>query len=179
MPLLIVIALMALPFLEIWIMVLAAGQIGVPWTIAALFALTLTGVFVVRRAGTRAFRDTDEAMRTGKEPERGLLDTLMVLVGGILLITPGFITAVLGALLALPVTRPALRWAFQGWARRRMEKMRSRMDADLTAMGVRTRRPDDGRPGSGTVIKGTVVEPDEPSHGPDGPAGTLGSAPRG
>ncbi|PSK98025.1 UPF0716 protein FxsA [Murinocardiopsis flavida] len=179
MPLLIVIALMALPFLEIWLMVVVAGWIGVPWTIGALFALTVSGVFVVRRAGTKAFRDADAAMRTGKEPEVGLLDTLMVMVGGILLIIPGFITAALGALLSLPFTRPALRWAFQGWARRRMEKMQARMDTDLAAMGVRVRRPDDGRPGSGTVIRGTVVENEQQRREPEDPPSAIDSESRG
>ncbi|RCV48193.1 FxsA family protein [Marinitenerispora sediminis] len=161
MPLLAVLALMALPFLEIWVMILVGQQIGVAWTILALFAMSAAGVLVTRRAGTKAFRDADEAMRTGQPPRGGLLDTLMLFVGGVLLTTPGFITGLLGLVMALPVTRPALRWAFTAWATRRM----ARMTTDPGGVRVGVRVPGQprgeqpvGRPGEGTVIRGHVVE---------------------
>ncbi|MUL44163.1 FxsA family protein [Streptomonospora sp. PA3] len=162
MPLLIVIALMALPFLEIWLMILVGQQIGVAWTIALLFALSAAGVVVLRRAGTKTFREADAAMRTGRPPQGGLLDTLMVMVGGILLITPGFVTAALGALMALPFTRPALRWAFTGWAERRIKRMRDSAEAEFVAQGGRI-PPQHGQrgdraPSGGRIIQGRVVE---------------------
>ncbi|MFC7327157.1 FxsA family protein [Marinactinospora rubrisoli] len=160
MPLLAVLALMALPFLEIWVMILIGQQIGVAWTILALFATTVAGVLVTRRAGTRAFRDADEAMRTGTPPRGGLLDTLMLFVGGVLLTVPGFITGLVGLVLALPVTRPALRWAFTAWARRRMARMTA--DPGGVRVGVRVPgqphgEPPAARPGEGTVIQGRVI----------------------
>ncbi|GLU48815.1 FxsA family protein [Nocardiopsis ansamitocini] len=167
MPLLFVIALMALPFLEIWVMILVGQQIGVSWTIALLCALTVSGVLVVRRAGRSAYRDVEKAMRTGVQPKDTPLDMLMLLVGGILLVTPGFITAVLGALLVLPVTRPVLRWAFTGWAARRLERMRVRMEADLATLGDAApgNAPGSGgpkrTPGGGQVIQGHIVTDDE------------------
>ncbi|GAA3721771.1 UPF0716 protein FxsA [Spinactinospora alkalitolerans] len=167
MPLLIGIALMALPFLEIWAMILVGQQIGAAWTIAALFALSVAGMLVIRRAGTRAFRDVDAAMRTGTPPRTGGLDMLMLFVGGVLLVVPGFITAVLGLALSLPFTRPALRWAFTGWARRRMERMNATVDGDARngPLGAHlgARRPDAAArpPGSGKVVQGHVVTEDE------------------
>ncbi|QBI54182.1 FxsA family protein [Streptomonospora litoralis] len=162
MPLLIVIALMALPFLEIWLMILVGQQIGVAWTIALLFALSAAGVVVLRSAGTKTFREADAAMRTGTPPQGGLLDTLMLMVGGILLLTPGFVTAALGAVMALPFTRPALRWAFTGWAERRVKRMRDSAEAEFVAQGGRI-PPQPGRqgeraPSGGRVIRGRVVE---------------------
>ncbi len=147
MPLLIVLALMALPFVEIWLMILAGQQIGVAWTIAALFLLSASGVFVMRGAGTRALNDADDAMRTGESPRGGLLDPLMVMVGGILLLIPGFVTGALGALLALPVTRPALRWVFVAWAERRVRKMATASESPVVTM--RTPRFPGGGPGFG------------------------------
>ncbi|MFJ9554450.1 FxsA family protein [Nocardiopsis sp. NPDC101807] len=137
MPLLTVLALMALPFLEVWLMIVVGGWIGVPWTLAALVSLMVLGVAVLRRAGTKAFQDADEAMRSGEPPRGGLLDPLMLMAGGVLLVIPGFITAALGLLLALPFTRPALRWAFAGWAQRRMRKMQDRMNQEFVVQGVR------------------------------------------
>ncbi|TDQ50233.1 FxsA family protein [Actinorugispora endophytica] len=162
MPLLTVIALMALPFLEIWLMILVSGQIGVSWTIALLCALSITGVLVVRRAGRGAYTDARKAMRTGEPPKGSLLDTLMLLVGGVLLVTPGFLTALLGALMALPFTRPVLRWAFRGWAERRLARVRAQMEADLVS--VRENTPDDRPPGSGRIIQGRIVTDDDPGR---------------
>ncbi|MDT0302694.1 FxsA family protein [Streptomonospora wellingtoniae] len=162
MPLLIVIALMALPFLEIWLMILVGQQIGVAWTIALLFALSAAGVLVLRSAGTKTFREADQAMRTGKRPEGGLLDTLMLMVGGILLLTPGFVTAALGAVMALPFTRPALRWAFTGWAERRIKRMRDAAEAEFVAQGGRIPpqpgQPGERGPGGGRIVQGRIVE---------------------
>ncbi|MFC4564615.1 FxsA family protein [Nocardiopsis mangrovi] len=166
MPLLIVLSLMAMPFIEIWLMVLVGQQIGPAWTIVALFALSASGILVVRRAGMKAFREADAAMRTGQQPKQGVLDTVMLMVGGILLIIPGFLTGALGALMALPVTRPLLRWAFSGWAERRVKRMRERAEREFATIGVHVpgQAPGDGPPraGSGKVIRGHIVD--------DGPA---------
>ncbi|PWV54937.1 FxsA family protein [Nocardiopsis sp. L17-MgMaSL7] len=155
MPLLIVLALMALPFLEVGLMIWVGGQIGVPWTLAALVSLMVLGVAVLRHTG-RAFREVvqeaDEAMRTGEQPRKGLLDPLMLMAGGILLVIPGFLTAAVGLLLATPVTRPALRWVFAGWAARRMKKMQERVNEEFAARGA------------------TI--PNQAPFGPGGPAGS-------
>lgn len=152
MPLLTVLALMALPFLEVWLMIVVGGWIGVPWTLAALVSLVVLGVAVLRRAGTKAFQDADRSMRSGEPPRGGLLDPLMLMAGGILLVVPGFITAALGLLLVLPFTRPLLRWVFVGWAERRMKKMQERMEEGLLA-------------------RGATIPGQEPHAGPDGPFG--------
>ncbi|GAA1074627.1 FxsA family protein [Nocardiopsis metallicus] len=158
MPLLIVLALMALPFLEVGLMIWVGGQIGVPWTLAALASLMILGVAVLRRTG-RAFREVieqaDEAMRTGEQPRKGLLDPLMLMAGGILLVIPGFLTAAVGLLLATPLTRPALRWVFAGWAVRRMKKMQERVNEEYAARGA------------------TI--PGQSPFGPGGPGGPAGS----
>ncbi|RNL86834.1 FxsA family protein [Halostreptopolyspora alba] len=175
MPLLIVLALMALPFVEIWLMILAGQQVGVALTIAALFALSVSGVFVLRGAGTRTFREADEAMRTGTPPQGGLLDTLMVMVGGVLLLIPGFVTGVMGAALALPFTRPALRWAFVAWAERRVRRMAATPHGPVVTVrgpgfpgaGHGPGKPGAGQsgsatdgPGSGRVVPGRVIRED-------------------
>ncbi|MFD6100560.1 FxsA family protein, partial [Nocardiopsis flavescens] len=164
MPILTVLALMALPFVEVWLMIVVGGWIGVPWTLAALVALMVLGVAVLRRAGTKAFRDADEAMRAGTQPP-GLLDPLMLMAGGVLLAVPGFLTAAVGLLLVLPFTRPLLRWAFTGWAQRRMSRMRDRMEAELLAQGARV--PGQGPFGPGQNPFGGAGAP---PRGRDGPA---------
>jgi UPF0716 protein FxsA len=181
MPLLTVLALMALPFLEVWLMIVVGGWIGVPWTLAALVSLMVLGVAVLRRAGTKAFQDADTAMRSGEPPRGGLLDPLMLMAGGVLLVIPGFITAALGLLLALPFTRPALRWAFAGWAQRRMRKMQDRVNQEFVVQGAgvpgqgrRAGDPFGRRPGADTAgdapasDRGRVIQGRfEPTDGDD------------
>ncbi|MFE1170163.1 FxsA family protein [Nocardiopsis sp. NPDC058789] len=163
MPLLMVLALMALPFLEVGLMIWVGGQIGVPWTLAALVSLMILGVAVLRHTG-RAFREVvqeaDEAMRTGEQPRKGLLDPLMLMAGGILLVIPGFLTAAVGLLLATPVTRPALRWVFAGWAARRMRKMQERVNEEFAARGA-------------TIPNQSPFGPGGPAGGPANPFGTA------
>ncbi|GHD20278.1 FxsA family protein [Nocardiopsis kunsanensis] len=168
MPLLTVLALMALPFLEVWLMIVVGGTIGVPWTLAALVSLLILGVAVLRRAGTKAFRDADEAMRTGQQPRGGMLEPLMLMAGGILLAVPGFLTAALGLLLVLPFTRPLLRWVFVGWAERRMRKMQDRMEERMADHGMRVPNQAPGGPfgtTAGADPKGSRTG--GPAQGPD------------
>lgn len=178
MPLLTVLALMALPFLEVWLMIVVGGWIGVPWTLAAIVSLMVLGVAVLRRAGTKAFRDADQAMRSGEPPRGGLLDPLMLMAGGVLLVVPGFITAVLGLLLVLPFTRPALRWAFSGWAQRRMTRMRERMERDFVAQGgsVPGQGPA-GRPGAPFGRRPGADPFGPPGADPFGRSGAAGDKP--
>lgn len=176
MPLLIVLALMALPFVEIWLMILAGQHIGVALTIAALFALSVSGVFALRKAGTRKLREeVDEAVRTGSPPQGDLLNHVMLMVGGVLLLIPGFVTGAVGAALALPFTRPALRWAFLAWAERRIRTMAATSRGPVGPMrgsgfpgqGRGPGFPGPGRStgdadgsGSGRVVPGRVIHED-------------------
>jgi UPF0716 protein FxsA len=168
MPLLIVLALMALPFLEICLIILVGQQIGVAWTIAALFLLSASGLLVLRGAGTKAFREADETMRTGVPPQGGLLDTLMTMVGGILLLTPGFVTDVVGLFVVLPFTRPLARGALSQFVARRLVTPYAGPGgvADGPFGTGRTRRPGPGPDREGPVVRGDVVDPG-PEEGPD------------
>jgi UPF0716 protein FxsA len=97
------IALLLLPLAEIIVFVLVASLIGWVWTVCLFLATSVIGLFVLRRAGRRNLdrlrsqvsRDGFAALRLG-QPGVGAM------LGGILLVFPGFITDVLGALLLVP-----------------------------------------------------------------------------
>lgn len=146
--------LVVLPFLlfvfaEIAALIWVSNQLGW-WTLAILLATTLLGAFLLQREWRRAWTNLSESLRTGVLPPGRAADAVLVLVGGVLLILPGFISDVVGLLLLLPFTRPLLRAALGRWAGRTM--------APTT-----TSTP----PGS-QVIKGEVVEEsDEPTGLPE------------
>lgn len=157
MRILVPITLLALPFLEFWLVVTVAARVGIGWTLLALVAVSASGVLVLRRAGLRAHRDVDAALRTGQPPQRGMLDTLMLFAGGVLLAVPGFLTAAAGLLMALPLTRPVLRWAFESWARRRMVDLQATRVVDADVVDVES----DTGPRPPRVIRGEILPDDD------------------
>ncbi|MGB7449082.1 MAG: FxsA family protein, partial [Ornithinimicrobium sp.] len=102
-------ALLIVPLLEI-LTIIAVGQaIGPWWTFGSLIALSVLGAALVHREGRRTWGRLRQALRSGQPPAKELADAGLVLVGGALLLTPGFLTDALGLFLVLPLTRPVTR----------------------------------------------------------------------
>ncbi|MEA2297544.1 MAG: protein FxsA [Solirubrobacteraceae bacterium] len=109
MPLLLLAVLVGLPILELYVIVRVGEEIGTLWTVAALVATSMIGVRLVRAQGRAVLRNFGAAIAAGRPPAREALDGVLVFVGGALLIVPGFLTDVLGALLLLPPSRAVVR----------------------------------------------------------------------
>ncbi len=172
MGLLLVILFLVVPIVEIYVIVQVGQEIGALPTVALLIVESLIGAWLVRREGTRAWAALRLATTSGQLPSREIADTALVLVGGTLLLTPGFVTDVFGFFFILPLTRPVARRLLAGFLARRATVAVSRL-GPLPGSG----RP--GRPGgNGTgwpptgdrVVPGEVVDdhrrPDD--QGPDG-----------
>jgi UPF0716 protein FxsA len=112
--LLLVLAFLVVPIVEIYLIIQVGQVIGAPWTIALLVADSVLGAWLVRIEGRRTWRALRQAIGSGRIPSRELADAGLVLVGGTLLLTPGFLTDVVGFFLLLPVTRPVAR-RLLGW----------------------------------------------------------------
>ena len=97
------------PALEIWVLIEVGQVIGAWWTVGLLLADALLGAWLVRREGRRTWQALRDAAGTGRLPDRELSDAGLVLVGGTLLVTPGFLTDIVGFFLVLPFTRPIAR----------------------------------------------------------------------
>src|SRR3954453_5529570 len=104
-----VIGLLLLPILEIVVIVAVGQAIGGWQTFLIIVATSLLGARRIRREGARTWRALEQAVRSGRMPAREIADGLVVLVGGSLLVLPGFITDLLGLVLVLPFTRPVAR----------------------------------------------------------------------
>lgn len=109
MPAVLVILFLVVPLLELLI-ILQVGEVIGGWpTLGLLIAVSVFGAWIVRREGSRAWRALREALNTGRMPSRELADAALVLVGGTLLLTPGFLTDAVGLFFVLPLTRPVAR----------------------------------------------------------------------
>lgn len=111
MPLLPVLLLtfIAVPLLELYVILQVGDAIGAVPTIALLAADSALGALLLRSQGRSIWRQFNAVMRSGRVPHRELLDGVAVIFGGALLLTPGFITDVVGLLLLLPPSRALIR----------------------------------------------------------------------
>jgi UPF0716 protein FxsA len=162
-----------LPVVELVVAIEAGMAVGGLAVFGWLVLAAVIGMMVVRRQGTAAWQAVNTSLRTGTPPSRELADATVLMLAGILLIVPGFVTDVVALLLLLPFTRPL--------ARRPIERFLLRAAADQAS--VRTAfvrgvqfgpvtpgrpttpgRPDPGRFGPGfgrdDVIECEVVDDD-------------------
>jgi UPF0716 protein FxsA len=97
------------PIAEIYVIIQVGQAIGALWTIALLIADSIIGARLLRWQGRTAWRRFQEAVAAGRMPHNEVMDGVMIVVGGTLLLTPGFITDAFGLLLLLPPTRGVIR----------------------------------------------------------------------
>jgi UPF0716 protein FxsA len=126
-----------LPVAELYLILRVGDLIGVPLTILLLAADSVIGAVLLRSQGRAAWRRLNEALAEGRMPHREVQDGALVIFGGAFLITPGFITDVIGLLMLLPPTRPLVRRlvmrALTRRAVRRMGRPRGDFDVEGTA----------------------------------------------
>ena len=144
-----VVAFVGVPLLEIYVLIQVGQVIGPWWTILLLIIASVLGTLLIRREGGRAWRALTEALQTGRMPARELADGALILIGGTLMLAPGFVTDAVGMVLILPVTRPVARRLLTGVVARRL------MSAGPLAGPGRTNRPG---PTDGPVVQGEVVD---------------------
>jgi UPF0716 protein FxsA len=98
--------LLVVPIIEIAVIIAVGRAIGGWPTLALLVVESAFGAWLVRREGSRAWTALSGALIAGRMPAGELADAALVLVGGTLLLTPGFVTDVLGLIFVIPLTRP-------------------------------------------------------------------------
>lgn len=107
--LLLVLLFVAVPIVEIYVIIQVGEAIGVFWTIALLAVDSVLGSVLMRSQGRAAWRRFNAAIARGRPPAREALDGVLVVLGGALLLAPGFVTDALGVVLLLPPTRAVVR----------------------------------------------------------------------
>lgn len=93
------------PIAELYLLIGIGKALGALPTVALVLVTGLLGASLARREGTRVLTQWREATLRGEMPKEGVVSSLLVLVGGILLITPGVLTDVVGLSLLFPPTR--------------------------------------------------------------------------
>ncbi|MGO4342412.1 FxsA family protein [Phycicoccus sp. Soil748] len=148
--------LLVVPVLEIATIIAVGKVIGGWQTLALLLLESALGAWLVRREGARAWSALTSALNTGRMPSRELADAALVLVGGTLLLAPGFLTDVVGFFFILPVTRPIARTLLETVVARRL--LGGVFGGRRGGPGGRGRGPGGpGGPGGPDIIEGEVL----------------------
>jgi UPF0716 protein FxsA len=109
MPLLLIILFIVVPILELYVIIQVGQAIGVVPTLILLLADALLGSWLLKHEGRGAWRRFNEALAARRFPGTEVADGALIIVGGTLLLTPGFLTDILGLFLLLPPTRAITR----------------------------------------------------------------------
>ena len=154
MPAALVALLVVVPLVELYVLIQVGQVIGALPTIVLLVVVSLLGAALLRREGPRTWRAFRDATQTGRVPAREVADGVLVILAGALLLTPGFVSDLLGLALLLPPVRALLRSRLTAYAARRLvpglaPPRRSRW----------RRRPGRARRGSSRVVQGQVLDP--------------------
>ena len=176
---LVVVAFVIVPLAEIYVLIQVGQVIGPWWTILLLVLDSLIGGWLVKREGGRAWTALRTALASGRMPARELADGGLILIGGTLMLTPGFVSDIFGFFFILPFTRPIARRALTRVLARRL------VPVDPTHLGAggpfgpraggpfgpgadgpfgpgrgpNATRPRPDASAGGTVVEGEVIDP--------------------
>ena len=101
----IILAILAIPVLEIYLLIKIGSQIGAITTILLIFATAITGVYYAKYEGLNTLRSGFSQLRRNETPTYEVISGAAIAFAAILLIIPGFFTDLLGFLLIFPITR--------------------------------------------------------------------------
>lgn len=158
----------ALPLIEIGLFIEIGGWLTLWPTLAIVIGSAMLGTWILRQQGARAVADLRRSMSDLRDPSEPLAHSMLILLAGVLLIIPGFLTDAIGLMLLIPPVRRGL----MAWLGRR---------ARVQSVVVGARGPMGTHPGGagpsgpvdepGTVIDGDFTEIDpakKPTHQPSG-----------
>ncbi|MDE3132458.1 MAG: FxsA family protein [Acidobacteriota bacterium] len=146
------------PLAELYVIIKLSEAIGFLWVLLLLIVSWPIGSRVIRHEGRAALRRLRGALAAGRAPTNEVVDGALVLVGGLLLLVPGFITDVIGLLMLLPPTRAlarrgALRNHRSAWLQRAVS---------FVSWGARGGRGGRGADPRGYDAEATAADIDEP-----------------
>ena len=173
MPGLLAVVLLVVPLVELWFILQVAERIGILETVLSLIVVAVLGTWLLVREGRATWMRLRSTMARGEIPTTELTEGAAILVGGALLLTPGFLTDVVGLLLVFPVTRViatrGLRRAFGWWIGGRFGKAGrvGKVVYDASVTNVRRKGATPDPPGSSARTLPSSQHPSDEDGSPD------------
>jgi UPF0716 protein FxsA len=110
----------AVPALEIYVIIQVGGLVGPLATVGIIFATGIAGAALAKHQGFAAVRRMQEAMASGREIGRSMAEAALVLVAAVLMVTPGFLTDGVGIALLIPPIRALVAARLVIWGQQRV-----------------------------------------------------------
>jgi len=119
---LLILLFIVVPALEVTLLVASSHWIGIWPTFLMIVATGIIGGYLAKKQGTAVLREVQYRLGRGQMPTESLLDGGCILVGGIMLLTPGYATDIIGFLLLFPATRKIVIYWFIKWIEKKIKK---------------------------------------------------------
>lgn len=119
---LLLILFILVPILELWGLITVGKMIGAPLTILLVLLSGILGAYMAKSQGLKVLREMEAALYRGELPMPYIMDGVMILIGGVLLLTPGFFTDLVGLLFLIPPSRMLIKRWLIDWLRERLAK---------------------------------------------------------
>lgn len=114
--------IIVIPAADIGLLLVSGNIIGFWPTLAIILLTGVIGAYLAKREGLQTIRKVQEQLRSGQMPGDALLDGVCILVGGTLLLTPGFITDITGFLMLFPPTRKVVKFLLMKFIKKRIDR---------------------------------------------------------
>ena len=111
-----------IPVIEVYLLIKVGRVVGALPTVALLLTISMAGAWLVRHQGFHILRRIQDELAVGRLPAADLVDGVLVLVGGILLLVPGFFTDFIGLFFLVPPTRAVLKRFLGLWLQARLSR---------------------------------------------------------
>lgn len=119
-------SIVAFPVIEIIILLLSGKVIGFWATLFALLLMGIVGAYLAKQQGLETLRRAQAQMNVGQLPGNEMINGLCIMIGGILLVLPGFLTDLAGLLLILPPTRKLCKPLLMRWITKKINKNKNK-----------------------------------------------------
>ena len=119
-----------MPMLELWLLLKVGHVIGPHWTIVIVVLTGAAGAWLAKLQGLMVIMEIQRDMAEGRMPAPRMLDGVMILIAGVLMITPGLVTDAAGFALLVP----AVRYSIRQWMRRKLEQKLSDGSININTM---------------------------------------------
>ncbi|MEH7385204.1 FxsA family protein [Bacillus sp. JJ1521] len=110
------------PALEISVLIFSGKTLGIPITLLLILLTGVIGAWLAKKQGLEIIRRARQQMDYGQVPGEAIMDGICILIGAVLLLTPGYISDLTGFLLLLPVTRNYIKPVIANWISRRIDR---------------------------------------------------------
>ncbi len=114
-------AFIAAILVEIAIFIVVGKVMGVFTTLLLIILTSVIGVIIAKKQGMQSVRNLQNSISEGNPPGVAIIDTFLIFVGGVLLVTPGFLTDLVGFTLIIPFTRKLYKPAIFYWLRKKLK----------------------------------------------------------